>query len=249
MDDTWERIAIAGGIIVAALVAARLADRALMRHLKLPPSAMTRYRVLRRSITAGIVAVGVLSALFVIPEIRAVAGALLASSAVVGLVLGMAARSTLGNFIAGIMIAFTQPLRLGDEVQVDDAEGAVEEVGLTYTIIRTPGGARYYVPNEKLAEDTIRNQTIGRTEHMVEVSVPVPLASDLDRVLAIAEDEARAAGHEETRTIARVKEFDVTGQPTAVVTLETWVPAGQVAAVEADLRRAVHRRLRAEGVF
>jgi small-conductance mechanosensitive channel len=249
MDDTWERIAIAGGIIVAALVAARLADRALTRHLKLPPSAMTRYRVLRRSITAGIVAVGVLSALFVIPEIRAVAGALLASSAVVGLVLGMAARSTLGNFIAGIMIAFTQPLRLGDEVRVDDAEGAVEEVGLTYTIIRTPGGARYYVPNEKLAEDTIRNQTIGRTEHMVEVSVPVPLASDLDRVLAIAEDEARAAGHEETRTIARVKEFDVTGQPTAVVTLETWVPAGQVAAVEADLRRAVHRRLRAEGVF
>jgi len=249
MDDTWERIAIAGGIIVAALVAARLADRALMRHLKLPPSAMTRYRVLRRSITAGIVAVGVLSALFVIPEIRAVAGALLASSAVVGLVLGMAARSTLGNFIAGIMIAFTQPLRLGDEVQVDDAEGAVEEVGLTYTIIRTPGGARYYVPNEKLAEDTIRNQTIGRTEHMVEVSVPVPLASDLDRVLAIAEDEARAAGHEETRTIARVKDFEVTGQPTAVVTLETWAPAGQAAAVEAELRRAVHRRLRAEGVF
>jgi len=115
--------------------------------------------------------------------------------------------------------------------------------------VSAPAGARFYVPNEKLASDTIRNQTIGRTEHMVEVTVPVPLASDLDRVLAIAEDEARAAGHEETRTIARVKDFEVTGQPTAVVTVETWAPAGQAVAVEAELRRAVHRRLRAEGVF
>lgn len=248
MDETWQRLAIAGGIVIAALIAARLVDRALMRHLKLPSSALTRYRVLRRSITATIVAVGILSALLVIPEIRAVAGALLASSAVIGLVIGMAARSTLGNFIAGIMIAFTQPLRLGDEVTVDDAEGAVEEIGLTYTIIRTPGGARYYVPNEKLAQDTIRNQTIGRADHMVEVTVPVPLASDLDRVLAIAEDEARAAGHEETRTIARVKDFETASQM-ALVTLETWVPAGQAAAVAADLRRSVHRRLRSEGVF
>ncbi len=249
MDDTWQRIAIAGAIVIAALILARLVDRAIIGHLNLPPKALTRYRVLRRSITAAIVAIGVLSALFVIPEFRAVAGALLASSAVIGLILGMAARSTLANYIAGINIAFTQPLRLGDEVRVEEAEGSVEEVGLTYTIIRTPGGARYYVPNEKLASDTIRNQTIGRTEHMVEVTVPVPLASDLDRVLAIAEDEARAAGHEETRTIARVKDFDTTGEPVAVITLETWAPAGQAAAVEADLRRAVHRRLRTEGVF
>ena len=248
MDEAWQRVAIACAIVVIALIVARLADRALMRHLKLDPSALTRYRVLRRSMTVTIVAIGVLSALLIIPQVRAVAGALLASSAIVGLVLGLAARSTLANFIAGILIAFTQPLRIGDEVQVDDAEGAVAEVGLTYTILRTPSGARFYVPNEKLAQDTVRNATIGRTEHMVEVDVPVPLASDLDRVIAIAEDEARTAGYEE-RTIARVKDFETTGEPTAVVSVETWVPAGTGAEVEADIRRAVHRRLRAEGVF
>ena len=83
-----------------------------------PPAAATRYRVLRRSIFATIIFVGVLSALLVIPQVRAVAAAILASSAVIGLVIGFAAQRTIGNFIAGLLIAFTQPLRLGDEVEI-----------------------------------------------------------------------------------------------------------------------------------
>jgi len=205
--------------------------------------------VLRRSITAALITIGVLSALLVIPEIRAVAGGLLASSAVLALVLGLAARSTLGNFIAGLMIAFTQPLRIGDEVEVAGAEGAVEEIALTYTTIRTPGGARFFVPNERLASETIRNSTIGVSEHLAQVTVPVPLASDLDRVLAAVEDEAKTAtGSEEKRAVATVTEFETTG-PSAIVTVEAWAPRGQVARLSSQLRLAVHRRLRAEGVL
>ena len=248
-QNDWERLAIALGIVVLAVLLARLVDRALIRRLNLPPEALTRYRVLRRSITAVVITVGVLSALLVIPEIRAVAGALLASSAVLALVIGMAARSTLANFIAGLMIAFTQPLRLGDEVEVADAEGTVEEISLTYTTIRTPGGARFFVPNEKLASETIRNSTIGVSEHLAQVTVPVPLASDLDRVLAAVEDEAQAAtGSEEKRAVATVTEFETTG-PSAVVTVEAWAPRGQVANLSAKLRIAIHRRLRAEGLL
>ena len=248
-QNDWERLAIALAIVVLAVLLARLVDRALIRHLDLPPEALTRYRVLRRSITAVVITVGVLSALLVIPEIRAVAGALLASSAVLALVIGMAARSTLANFIAGILIAFTQPLRLGDEVEVADAEGTVEEIALTYTTIRTPGGARFFVPNEKLASETIRNSTIGASEHLAQVTVPVPLASDLDRVLAAVEDEAQTAtGSEEKRAVATVTEFETTG-PTAVVTVEAWAPRGQVANLSSKLRVAIHRRLRAEGLL
>lgn len=248
-QNDWERLAIALGIVVLAVLLARLVDRALIRRLNLPPEALTRYRVLRRSITAVVITVGVLSALLVIPEIRAVAGALLASSAVLALVIGMAARSTLANFIAGLMIAFTQPLRLGDEVEVADAEGTVEEISLTYTTIRTPGGARFFVPNEKLASETIRNSTIGVSEHLAQVTVPVPLASDLDRVLAAVEDEAQTAtGSEEKRAVATVTEFEMTG-PSAIVTVEAWAPRGQVANLSAKLRVAIHRRLRAEGLL
>jgi len=90
--DWWKRAAIVAAVVLVTLVVARLADRALTRRLKHEPQAMTRYRVLRRSLVAAIIAFGVLSALLVIPGIRAVAGGILASSAVVGLVIGMAAR-------------------------------------------------------------------------------------------------------------------------------------------------------------
>jgi small-conductance mechanosensitive channel len=199
-------------------------------------------------VTAVIVALGVLSALLVIPQIRAVAGGVLASSAVAGLVLGMAARSTLANFVGGVLIAFTQPLRLGDEVEVGDAAGTVEEIALTYTVIRTPSGARFFVPNEKLASDTIKNATIASSEHLAQVSVLVPLSADLDRVLSLLEEETRAAtgSRSEKEPVANVTDFQ---KERAVVTIEAWAPPGHADPVAAAIRRGVHRRLRSEGIL
>ncbi len=250
MDSEWVKRAVtAAAVVLIALVAARLVDRALTRRLDLPPEALTRYRVLRRSVIVAIVVVGVLSALLVIPEVRAVAGGVLASSAVVALVVGMAARSTLANFVAGILIAFTQPLRLGDEVAVDDASGSVEEIGLTYTVIRTASGDRFFIPNEKLASDTIRNATIASRERLARVTIPVPLSSDLDRVVSALEEEARAVVESRPDREPAVTVSDFEPAAAAVVTVEVWAPPGQVGDVEASLRRAAHRRLRSEGVF
>jgi small-conductance mechanosensitive channel len=159
MEEFWQRAAVAGAVIVGALVVARLVDRMLVKRLRLRPETLTRYRVVRRSAVVTILVVGVLSALLVIPAVRAVAGTILASSAIIALVIGFAAQTTLSNFVAGLLVAFTQPLRLGDEVEVGPAAGVVEEIGLTYTLIRAPDGARFFVPNTKLASDTIRNAT------------------------------------------------------------------------------------------
>ena len=123
----WERAVIAAAAIVLAGVTAKLVDNALTRTA-LAPEAVTRYRVVRRVVMSTIVFIGVLSALLIIPQVRAIAGGILASSAVVGLVIGFAAQRTLGNAIAGILIAFSQPLRLGDRVMVDETEGTVEEM-------------------------------------------------------------------------------------------------------------------------
>src|SRR5829696_4495357 len=101
--EMWQRLLVIGIVIGLTLGVAQLIDRRIM-GVDRSPEAMTRYRVLRRTISAGIVTVGVLSALLVIPQVRAVAGALLASSAVIGLVIGFAAQRTLGNFVAGLMI-------------------------------------------------------------------------------------------------------------------------------------------------
>ena len=137
---SWQRLAIVLAVLVLTAIVARLIDRRMAKR-ELAPEVATRYRVLRRSVTVAVFFVGILSALLVIPQVRAVAGGLLASSAVVGIVIGFASQRTIGNFVAGLLIAFTQPIRLGDRVEIDDLAGNVEEIGLTYTFIRTDEGS------------------------------------------------------------------------------------------------------------
>src|SRR5881397_2191802 len=183
----WHRLVVVGVVMLITIVVARLIDRRIARR-QLAPEAMTRYRIVRRSITATIFFVGLLSALLVIPQVRAVAGGLLASSAVLGIVVGFASQRTLGNFVAGLLIAFTQPVRLGDEVTVEDTEGVVEEIGLIYTFVRTRNGDRLVIPNEKLASDTIRNATIRSRERVAEITLQVPLSNDLSGVVSRLRD-------------------------------------------------------------
>src|SRR5512142_1143908 len=97
----WERGAIAAAVVAGAIVLARVVDRVMTRR-NLPPEVVTRYRVFRRGIEAAIVTVGVLSGLLVVPQVRAVAGGLLASTAMLSIIIGFAAQRTLGNFVAGI---------------------------------------------------------------------------------------------------------------------------------------------------
>jgi small-conductance mechanosensitive channel len=234
---SWERWVIAACVVAAAVVAARLLDRFLTRR-SLPPEVATRYRIFRRGAQAAIVTVGVLSALLVIPGVRAVAGGLLASSAMVTIIVGFAAQRTLGNFVAGILIAVSQPLRLGDDVEVGGVRGIVEEIGLTYTFIRCSDDTRLVIPNEKLASDTIKNSTIRtRGKHAV-VTVQVPLATDLRALVTALQSEAGDRGD--------VLVSDLAGN--ATVTLR--VPAPDEAAaerLESDLRIRVNERLQAIG--
>jgi small-conductance mechanosensitive channel len=234
----WTRLAIVVGVMVVTIVVARLIDRRIARR-DLPPEAITRYRILRRSITTTIIFVGLLSALLVIPQVRAVAGGLLASSAVLGIVVGFASQRTLGNFVAGLLIAFTQPLRLGDSVAVDNTEGVVEEIGLIYTFVRIENGDRLVIPNETLVSDTIRNSTIRSREKVAEISLQVPLGRDLgavvDRLRALADD-------------ADAFVQDLSGDATVVVR----APAPDEAAaekLERELRLRAYDLLRAEGVY
>ena len=233
----WERAVIAGAVLLLAGVVAKLVDRRLAR-MPLTPEAETRYRVLRRTVMSGIVAVGLLTALLVIPQVRAVAGAVLASSAIIALIVGFASQRTLGNFVAGILIAFSQPLRLGDRVSIDSTIGTVEEIGLTYTFIRALDGARLVIPNEKLASDTILNFSIRSPEKVAEVRVQVPLGQDLDSVIEQLAAETQAEVY-----VSSVEEN---------ATLVLRAPArseDEALRLEHELRLRAYRRLRAAGVY
>ena len=176
--------------VAVAFVAAQLVDRTLARRGKkvtegLSPVANTRLRLVRRLIFATILVVGVMLALSQFDGVRQVATGILASSAVLGLVVGFAARQTLANAIAGILLAITQPIRIGDLVTFEDQTGTVEDVRLTYTFIRKGDGTRLVVPNESLAQSTIENHTIVDPRVRVEVEVWVPPHADASRAVAL----------------------------------------------------------------
>jgi len=236
----WQRMSVFGGVLLVTLIAARLVDRRLARR-NLPPATVTRYRVLRRSVLTLIVFVGLLSALLVIPQVRAVAAGILASSAVIGIVVGFAAQRTIGNFIAGLLIAISQPIRLGDYVETEGLTGVVEEIGLTYTFIRTPDNDRLVIPNEKIASDTIRNSSIRSRKKLAQVTVPVPLDRDLDAVIGLLRDVAGADD-------AQVQVTDLNDR--AHLTLSAWAddePAAE--RLQSELRLKAHARLREAGMF
>jgi small conductance mechanosensitive channel len=236
----WQRLSIFGVVVLVTLIAARLVDRRLARR-DLPPATVTRYRVLRRSVLTLIMFIGVFSALLVIPQVRAVAAGILASSAVIGIVVGFAAQRTIGNFIAGLLIAFAQPIRLGDYIETEGVIGMVEEIGLTYTFIRTSDNDRLVIPNEKIASDTIRNSSIRSRKRLAQVTVPVPLDRDLDTVIGLLRE---VAGADDAQV--RVTDLDAS----AHLTLSVWAddePAAE--RLESDLRLKAHARLREAGVF
>jgi small-conductance mechanosensitive channel len=238
---SWQRLVIVVAVLVLTAIVARMIDRRIAKR-ELAPEVATRYRVLRRSVTVAVFFVGILSALLVIPQVRAVAGGLLASSAVVGIVIGFASQRTIGNFVAGLMIAFTQPIRLGDRVEIDDLAGNVEEIGLTYTFIRTDEGSRLVIPNEKLASDTIINSTIVSREKVAEITLQVPLDKDLRTVVGVLRESVADERAPDVVVTA------LNGNATIVVRVAAEGPR-EAERLESELRLRAHERLRAAGVF
>ena len=237
----WHRLVIAAAVFLAVSLVARIVDWWLARRA-LPREAVTRYRVLRRSISASILVVGFFSSLLVIPQVRAVAGGLLASSAVLGVIIGFASQRTLGNFVAGLLIAISQPVRLGDRVAYAGEDGVVEEIGLTYTLIRTRDDARLVVPNEKLVSDTIRNSSIRSRGTFAEITVPVPSSIDLRAAVDALREEV--AG--ESASSVFVSALDANATVTIRAAASDEDAAQQL---ESELRIRAHGRLRALGAW
>jgi small-conductance mechanosensitive channel len=234
-------------------------DRLLVRYgqrwsQRLPvadrPMLETRYRLLRRVASAVVLFLAVGALLFSIPATREYAQAVFASSAVLGLAVGFAARSTIANFVAGVMIAITQPVRLGDRVQIGDADGQVEDIGLTYTRLRTPDNRRVLIPNEELASSRVTNQTLIDAVSLARVLVTVPLSADTARVRELLAGLVLVApGRLGDRPDPGVAVAELTAD-SAVFSLGVWVADPQTAAQTAAwLREQTLARLADDGMF
>jgi len=119
----------------------------------------TQFRVLRRiaTVVVGILAFGTM--LMTFDRVRQLGTTILASAGVVGIVVGMAAQRTIATFIAGIQIAITQPIRVDDVVIVENEWGRIEEITLTYVVVRIWDLRRLIVPITYFIESPFQNWT------------------------------------------------------------------------------------------
>lgn len=150
----------------------------------------TRMRLIQRILGVVIVLVTVSIVLMSIPSIRQIGVTLFASAGIAGIVAGFAARPVLSNLLAGIQIALTQPIRIDDVVIVEGEWGWVEEIRMTFVVVRIWDLRRMVVPLTYFIETPFQNWTrinadiIGSVFLHTDYSVPVErLRSELNRIL------------------------------------------------------------------
>src|SRR5262249_13746349 len=114
------------------------------------------------------------------PDLRVLSAGLLASAGLSGLVVGFAARGTLGNAIAGITISMSQPIRIGDDVEFRGGRGIVADIYLLFPRLRLGDGTRLVIPNDTIASEVIKNLTMGGVSKVARVEVLVPPTGDPD---------------------------------------------------------------------
>jgi small-conductance mechanosensitive channel len=127
-------------------------------------STKTRLRLLRRLILVVILVVLAMIALSQFTELKRLATGILASTAVIGLIVGFAAQHTIGNMVAGVQIGISQPFRIGDRVSFEETEGRVTDITLSYTYVDPGDGSSVVIPNQLLVEGVVHNHSTEDTQ-------------------------------------------------------------------------------------
>jgi small-conductance mechanosensitive channel len=216
VDERWQRVIVTAAVWLVVVIVVRYALRWAFRvwerrqgdtDAAMLASRRTTFSIVARLLVALVAVIGVWSVLSIFPQTEKVAQALLASSAVLALFAGLAFSVPLGNLGSGVLVSFSQPLRLGDRVTVAEHTGFVEAVNLIYTTLVTDEKRRVFIPNTQLTTAPVLNRTIGAARRTVESRFPVALGIPLDAARSILLDAARTTPHV---LDARVDVVDVT---------------------------------------
>jgi small-conductance mechanosensitive channel len=150
----------------------------------------TQFRIIERILVFVIVLFAIAIALLTFEEVRQVGVSLLASAGVIGIIVGFAAQKTLGSLLAGIQIAVAQPIRIDDAVIVEGEFGRVEEINLTYVVLKIWDERRLIVPINYFLDKPFQNWTrvstdlLGTVFFYLNYNAPVEaMRQELDRIL------------------------------------------------------------------
>lgn len=185
-----------------------------------------------------------------IPALDKLATALLASVSVASVVFGLAAQSTLSNFVAGFSLIFYRPFRLGDKLQITAPTGVetgiVEDVSLGYTMLKTYDNRRVIVSNSSISSMTMVNLSAREPRTMAVIPLSVGYDSDIDTARALILEVASGLAQVEEIVGCPVTNL---GASSVDFSLRVWcADAGVAAGVKNDVLEAVKKRFDAAGI-
>ena len=127
-------------------------------------STKTRLRFLRRLVILIVFLVLLAIALSQFTELKRLATGILASTAVLAAIVGFAAQHTIGNMVAGVQLAVSQPIKIGDRISFEEVEGRVTDITLSYTYVDPGDGTDVVIPNQMLVDGIIHNLSTEDTQ-------------------------------------------------------------------------------------
>ena len=181
----------------AIIVAIRIAKNQLLKNYDITVAdnlksrkVYTQYNILERIVIFVIIIISLAVILMLFESVRSVGVSIFASAGIAGLIIGLAAQKALGSILAGLQIAITQPIRLDDVVIVENEWGWIEEINLTYVVVRIWDKRRLVVPSTYFLDRPFQNWTrtsadiLGTVFIYTDYTIPFePLRKELTRLL------------------------------------------------------------------
>jgi small-conductance mechanosensitive channel len=127
-------------------------------------STKTRLRFLRRLLFLVVFLVLLAIGLSQFTELKRLATGILASTAVLAAIVGFAAQHTIANMVAGVQLAVSQPIKIGDRISFEDVDGRVTDITLSYTYVDPGDGTAVVIPNQLLVEGIVHNLSTDDTQ-------------------------------------------------------------------------------------
>ena len=177
---TVPNLIVAVVILIVFFILSLLADRVSRKILPSATDSVAVIGIVTSTLRVLILTLGFFIALGVL-NLNKTVTSLLAGAGVVGIALGFAFQDIASNFVSGVMIAFRQPYRVGDVVEVNAFKGTVAKINLRATLITTFDGLTVFVPNKTMFTEPLTNYTL-TVERRLEIPVGVSYGDDLEVV-------------------------------------------------------------------
>lgn len=249
-------------ILAVTLILGRLVHNFLSKHFKRTARRLkideTQFIMVRRLASVLIYVFGTLIALSQIPNFESIWVSIFASAGIIAIVVGLAAQPTLSNVVAGIFMTTFRPFRVGDKVRIQGEYGAIEDITLRHTVLKTWDNRRVIIPNSKMNDEYIMNYTISDPRILGYLDVTISYDSDVSLAKKIMVESALAnndildatkdadllAGRDSA--FARIREFKDNGLQ---LRLYFWVAdQPKFRRMRAELFETIKKRFQDEGV-